>query len=158
MFRTVASLMTAAGVLWHAVSGCCAHHGHGLETLQTPEIAKLADSKPVREHRCPCKHKSPSATHGSTGAIHYNVVKLPANTEGPSDNAPHGPCEGERCSFVVGQITTASDLDLFSHCAGDQIVADVLDVIGSEIRESAQLGEIKPPPLRRHLALSILLI
>ena len=158
MFRTVASLMTAASVLWHAMNGCCAHHGHELEAIETAVVAAVGDVTPPEVPRCRCKHKSPPATHESATEHHNAVAEFVAGTNEPAKHSPSGPCEGERCSFVVGQITTAGDLDLLPHGAGYPVVANLLDIVASETRENAQDADIEPPRLRRHLALSILLI
>jgi hypothetical protein len=158
MFRTVASLMTAATVFWHAVAGCCAHHGHASEDT-APTSKPATEEKPFEApRRCGCcKHKAPASV--AIPRAEDSAAGGPSTkTTPPVKTPPAAPCDGEKCSFAVAKIVSASDPELglvgFEYPAHDAVT-----VAGDvKLADVVQKADVKPPPLRRHLQLGILLI
>jgi len=157
MFRTVVSLMTAAVVLWHAVGGCCAHHGHAVDSVSMP-VERVEEKRVDDRRRCCCKHESRVTSSESMVDNHVSILNPTAKDLPPAEQSPFAPCDGERCSFAVSKITTANDLDLVPLGFGYSNVRVVVHVVESRVREFANKADIVPPLLRRYLALSILLI
>src|SRR5688572_31930579 len=89
MFRVFVSLVTAATVLGHAVVGCCGHHDHA-DHEHLPAIAH---------------HEEADHDDNSHGCCEHSASE-------PADHESPAPCEGEKCSFAVGAIVKATDLDL----------------------------------------------
>lgn len=158
MFRFAMSLMTAATVLWHAVVGCCVHHDHSEQVVPPKAVTKSAEAKSCASAQgCCCKYRKKAA-------VEKNAVQLPSNQTGaheqtPAKHSPYTPCEGEKCSFAVVKIVTASDFSIvlaggYSVTSSDAIIAvstSILRDLAAEINE-------RPPTLRAHLALQVLLI
>lgn len=135
MQRAVMSLVTAATVLWHAVFGCCTHHDHAAPDHDA--VAQVAheshDEDLDGDHDCE-HHEAPGS-------------------------APVGPCDEAECSFLAAKLTSSAEL------VGEQLsAADVQEVRSVEARNVSAVadylapGDVRPPPLRIHLALGILLI
>lgn len=158
MFRTVASLMTAATVFWHAVAGCCAHHGHASEDAAPTSKPATEEKTLEAPRRCGCcKHRAPAPI--ANPRVEDSAGGGPSTKSTPPvKTPPASPCDGEKCSFAVAKIVSISDLETvlygFEYPARDA-VAVAGDAKPGDVVKAA---EIKPPPLRRHLALSILLI
>lgn len=148
MFRFVLVMLTCAGVLWHALVGCCAHHGH--ESTR-PAISASCEG---------CSHadRESSAT-GVPARPHSAGVALESICcdHGGSDRD----CSEERCAFPdprssgEPQLETTGDYSLIAFAAFSVGVerASSLSVVCSH----------DPPPspggaMRRHLALGVLRI
>jgi hypothetical protein len=155
MRRAVVSLVTAATVLWHAVIGCCAHHDacveHAHEHEQVVVVEHAADDHDA-DHDCSCTHDA----HDDHDAA--PVQQLP--DEAPASHSePAAPCDDAECSFLAVKLTSSAEW------LGEQLLtADVPEVRTIALTEvdvvAARLapGDDRPPPLRTHLALSILLV
>jgi hypothetical protein len=136
MFRVFVSLLTAATVLGHAVVGCCGHHAHA-DHEHGPAIAS---------------HDEADHDHDAHGCSEQAASE-------PAEHESELPCEGERCSFALAKIIKAGDLDLTptnSVGLAGQALAPV--VVAAPSRSTVTLLDDRPPPLRRHLALGVLLI
>jgi len=158
MFRTIASLMTAATVFWHAVAGCCAHHGHASEV--PPPASKSAPEEKTFEvpHRCGCcKHKAPASV-ANPRAEESAAGDPSSKSTPPVKTPPASPCDGEKCSFAVAKIVSASDPES-GLCGFEYPARNTVSLAGDAKPVDVVNGaDIKPPPLRRHLALNVLLI
>jgi hypothetical protein len=157
MLRTVTILMTAATVLWHAVVGCCAHHSRAIDATPTPAKVRRGAGKCDEPRRCCCKHQIPASATKPKVEDHAGDWS-PANDETPADHVPFTPCDGKKCSFAVSKIATANDRDPTPLGFDYSNAGRAILLIESSARECAHEADLKPPPLRRHLALGVLLI
>ena len=142
-------LITGLYVLAHSIFGCCAHHG--AHAAEEPICVHAAD-----EH---CDEHS-----------HNGVPHDPLDGDGDdsstcslnSTDRPHHDCPHAACQWVV----TKSD------CAGDLVQLDLNNMTAIAAISSQQAAatntvaafsdnsysRANAPPLRRHLALGVLLI
>jgi len=164
VFRSAMTALTAVSVLWHAVAGCCAHHDHSHEVASSPkQTAERSDTHALRvtadncakSCRCKCKAKG-----GST-----ELAKSDAETTSNAQRAKRGdaprpePCDEEQCSFLATKISTAAEVV----CGQSSTVWSSVVVLDLQEGPSTSRGipvpiDDRPPPLRSHLALHVLLI
>jgi hypothetical protein len=162
MLRTAAILTTAATVLWHAVVGCSFCHAQAIDSTRIPaqvrpdakksETKKCADSR-----RCCCRLTIPAAATKPTVDDHAGK-RGAANDEPPAEHVPFTPCDGKKCSFAVRKIVTANELDVTPLGFGYSKIGVAVSSVESSACACAHEADLKPPPLRRHLALGVLLI
>ena len=91
MFRSTVILLTTATVMFHALLGCCAHHGHSHSVSEKVTFS-------VHDHVHSDDH---SLDHCHSHSEHENVTRadtVPAVPQ-PCDGE-HGPCDEADCQFV----------------------------------------------------------
>src|SRR5262245_57833212 len=148
MIHNSAIWLTAATVLWHAVVGCCAHHDHAC-AAESHSIT----AAPHQEHEHSCHCSSSPADRGHDHGDPATVCELCCD-----EHSPCGPCTGERCTLTVAKIK-AEDFDA---AATNRLcvvsAAPILIGTASAVHDFASVMDDRPPPLRAHLALHVLLI
>lgn len=161
MFRLVITALTAATVLWHAAVGCCAHHEHQIELAHAvPLVAgpKHAASETSSKGRC-CKcKKQTSPCHEPR--VEERSGKLAESQNHDRDSHPaQAPCDEEQCVLAAGKIFSAAE-SVHGEVFVAWLFADGYSTLdGRTVKgERFTLVDDRPPPLRLHLALRILLI
>ncbi len=161
MLRETAAVVAAAGVLWHAVVGCCAHHEH-------PPAAPQASSCLT------IRHDHGSAPDGSAehdvriaaSASHEHEVCEPHAPEGTyevelfhaAEHSPHhDPCHGDGCSFRAAEVATTADVRTIAG-PSPATMPTAIGVAERAPRVHPAAHDEPPPALRRHLTLRVLLI
>lgn len=166
MCRWLAIMVTAASVLWHAVVGCCAHHDHDQSYLAAAkagtDAAAQAPAKPVeRKGRGCCKHKAAATppTVPATAGSHAATNAAPSSTKHPTGSRLPQSCGEEQCSFIASEIVHASDF-VCDSSATFWITGEFADYGFTPAVQSHWRSDHndRPPQLRSHLALNILLI
>ncbi|MGC3971945.1 MAG: hypothetical protein QM775_32760 [Pirellulales bacterium] len=127
-----------------------AHHVHA-----TGEAA-CCDDHPQAAHDDEHAHHD---HHHSTAGCESLAAE---HAHEPADDAapPHEPCDEHRCSFVTGSFFAATEFS-------DGLALARMFTVGDELRDELQRisrraalspRDVRPPPLRSHLVLGILLI
>ena len=161
MLRGTAAFVAAAGVLWHAVVGCCAHHEH---LPAAPQASSCPTHRPdhafapgdAAEHDL--HTAEPAAHQHQVGKAHEPDAAHEVEIFRAAEHAPHhDPCHRDGCSFRAAEVATTADVRTI---AGPS-PATMPIWIG--VAERAPRGrpaphDDPPPALRRHLALRVLLI
>lgn len=147
--RNFVGILTAAGVLWHAVVGCCAHHDHGSQ-------------RECGTHQA-CGHRSNEEHVHGTEEEHHPEEGCGTQTQRLADASPPQhpatPCTEDRCAFAAGKIAPASELrDVAARCGRLAEAFSAQRDSGANFRSPAPFEDERPPTLRRHLLLRILLI
>jgi hypothetical protein len=147
--------LTAATVLWHAVTGCCLHHGHGLTLLPT------ASARSLSRTGCQCGDATALTAKLEAG-------RHMADTCTDHPHAPHGcpggdptECTEVRCVFPNPESPVAAPAlaegwapSLLSDVAAIENLRHAWAVRPSFRRPAASLAL----GLRPHLALHVLQI
>jgi hypothetical protein len=143
----IASIVTAASVLVHAVLGCCAHHAHGGHVACC--VSEVTTESPEHSHRHCCNHKHRSTPQES-------VADPDESTPTP---APHKTCDGSRCTAVLVNKTIDSQATLSATSplaiSGEIPKTTVTPAISADY---ASLQHDLGPPLRAHLCYCVLLV
>jgi len=185
MLRTAVSLVTGFGVLWHVVVGCCAHHQHDEPAALAASWAhdEAATAGAAKPHAC-CRtshrhddshsrfaHESPrscgsdaphSASHEEASHEESPSACRPAQLASPSAPSPQPaePCDGVECSFLTAQFVHPADYTPLAPAMASSSPPEVSLVAAPAGFGGALVarGDDRPPPLRSHLALGVLLI
>ena len=157
MLHTVASLTTAATVLWHAVMGCCAHHEHAAISAATTQGTWANEATTDKPRHCWSKHQQPWIA-SPADADHTGAPARVVKDAVPFDQSPFPPCNSDQCSFAASKVTTSGELDLAPVTIGCSSVGAALPSVGPKLSSPEGETDIRPSPMRRHLALRILLI
>ena len=138
MFRLFTSVLTAGTVLWHAVAGCCTHHDHATHEQHEHDVA------------CATAESHADESHHDDDCEHHD--------EAPASE-PAAPCDEAECSFVAATWSSPVEL-LGKHLLVSSVADDVAAVLVEPHAVDGYAPEVavRPPPLRVHLALGILLI
>ena len=147
-------------MLWHAVFGCCTHHDHAFDAAaEETELESSPAPQSERPHRC-CCHQ-----HAATGELASSAHDEDHTTAGPHATTSHvpqpeAPCDGDQCSFMVVKIVAPTDFDFAANTSirSTSQWIEAAEVRLSACRRPAATGDDRPPPLRAHLAISVLLI
>lgn len=172
MSRAVITFVTAVSVLWHAMAGCCAHHDHDHLTAQTCKLHHCGDHEPANENalvgasHCHHAHGCSDPVTATVSVVNLAEV-LAADCSSPQfpsscpcDAPSH--CSEQTCAFAAPETPVYL---AFGPCIGLSVafvdlsldltvIAQFSDRHGSP--ESNSL--LSQGTLRRHLALSVLLI
>lgn len=160
MFRGLVMIVTVAAVLWHTVSGCCAHHSHGGHSCDLAgNAASLAhDSDSEVSGGC-CKHVRTDSKQ--FGASESSGQQLGENSHGapcPADR-PAG-CKEGTCVFTVPDSSAPSPIDQLARVGSFLSYAVVDSAALLSVSYDGELHESVAPPLlggvRLHLAHCVL--
>lgn len=95
MFHTAVILLTTATVMFHALLGCCAHHGHS-HSVSDKVTSSVHDHAHIDDHSSVhCHSHSDHEDVTSAGTVPATPQPCDGNHEGE-----HGPCDEADCQFV----------------------------------------------------------
>lgn len=154
MLRTAAILLTATGVLWHALVGCCAHHAHGSEPTPARPVASATKQQSLPKlHQCVCKRRQqPTPLAEIATQITDDSTAFPVWPE--DENR----CNEQTCSFIGAEALPSSEVvDSHLELAWQSTAVLICVVSGHAHPRFTCRSEGHPPSLRRHLEMGVLL-
>lgn len=161
MLRFMTSLMTAATVLWHAVVGCQTCHSRHVEArADHGTVSECCNTFTCRRNDCTCKSRSCKAHESSTKREVCTAGTSSCVVQNDSHELPSEPCDGSSC-LSCSSKSIPMERPFFRDCAVSWLAsADLLVIDGRHLSASrtARPMDDRPPSLRSHLALRILLI
>lgn len=170
MSRAVITFVAAVSVLWHAMAGCCAHHEHS--TAPSCKLQHCGHRQPVSEKplvdgdHCHHAHGSSNPITATVSVVNLAEVlaadcssrQAPASC--PCDAPSH--CSEQTCAFAAPETPVYL---AFGACVGLSVAFVDLSLDATAMaRFSARHASpesnslLSQGTLRRHLALSVLLI
>lgn len=180
MLRTAVSLVTGFGVLWHVVVGCCAHHRHDEPAAIAAASAhdETAHAVVAKPHACCRSLHRHEDSHSRIDAAHMASHEKASHEDSPHDDSPSAcrpaefaslsapgqqpaePCDGVACSFLTAQFVHPADYTPLAPAMTSSSPPEISGALAPAGFGGALVarGDDRPPPLRSHLALGVLLI
>lgn len=146
---------TIAGVLWHALAGCCAHHAHlDRRSENLKQASHLHASRESNVREC-CRHRP--IAEKSTRAM-AAVDQGRAQSIGLECCAPLSNCTQAKCFQIA--VEDAAKIPTYRCDAAVDWLRGLDELQTAEVRKSrnANIFRFCWPSLRTHLSLRILLI
>ena len=179
MLRSAVSLVTGFGVLWHVVVGCCAHHRHDEPAAIAAASAhdETVHAVVAKPHACcrashrhehshahietphriyPAETSHPETVHQKTS---HDEATHDVSSSAPGQQ-PAEPCDGVACSFLPAQFVHPADYTPHVPAMTSSSPPEISGALAPAGFGGALVarGDDRPPPLRSHLALGVLLI